>query len=270
MTSTNVKPKAKGLPVLAIMLLCILVASCGVLSKKEEQKQTDPVSWRERSDFVDITKISDPITPEGMKPIEYTGKMVKQDHSMYPEFVDSLKKGLIEKKSKYNYFKGIYLDSIPTIIQKVFPDVYFLKGKTELNMSSKTNRAIAYYNKKYTGCVWDFNDLYFRMNHESDVLLNEKLLAIFVSMYSMSGKNKIKISGIMSIKERKIENTGFKINYKFNVVALGKSIYDDLYCIKDNVKTWYFYDDRGIILYMGYFKGNSYNKIYLGSLSSTF
>ena len=79
-------------------------------------------------------------------------------------------------------------------------------------------------------------------------------------MYSMSGKNKIKISGIMPIKERKIENTGFKINYKFNVVALGKSIYDDLYYIKDNVKTWYFYDNRGIILYMGYFKGNSYNK----------
>ena len=270
MISTNVKPKAKSLPVLAIILLCILVASCGVLSKKEEQKQTDPVSWRKQSTYIEIAKISDPITPEGMKPIEYTGKMVKQDDSMYPEYVDSLKKGLIVRSVDYIYFKGEYLDSIPAVIQKVFPDVYFLTGKTSSIRSPKLEQGIAaYYKGKYVGCIWDFNDLYFRMNHTTDVLLNEKILAIFVIRNNMDENINIKISNIAPIEERQIEKTGYKINYKFDVNISGASKQEDFYKRNtDKNGTWYFYDDRGMILNFGYFKGNQYKSLRIFPVSS--
>ncbi len=273
MTSTNVKPKAKGLPVLAIMLLCILVASCGVLSKKEEQKQTDPVSWREQSTYIEIAKISDPITPEGMKPIQYTGNMVKQDDSMYPEYVESLKKGLIKKDDTISSFKGEYLDSIPAIVQKVLPDVYFIKGQfNSIRSINKRKLIVGYYKDKYVNCVTYFNDLYFRMNHnKTDILLNEKLLAIFVCRYKMDKKINIKISNITPIEERQIKNTNYSVNYKFSVDISGKPTHEDLLNrIEDDKGDWYFYDDNGVILFLGHYGYNNYfQKIFLGYVSSS-
>lgn len=102
------------------------------------------------------TKVADNLAKSNANPngLVIQGECLPQDKP----FLDSLKRHLLKKDAGGWENEYIYMDSIPPILKKVFPNVIFFKSITWITSNAKP-LYMAYYNKEKYFLVTNYNFL---------------------------------------------------------------------------------------------------------------
>lgn len=160
-------------------------------------------------------------------------------------FLDSLYQNLFKlKNGGYNQTYTL-IDTIPSIIQKLFPNVIFYKNVVWISIYSEGVLSAYYNRQEYVTVISSFNYLFKEIHQVHAYNLDEKLRAF---LYMTNGFNSTITIKSIETADINIPNIIYTFNYETEVNINGENIKCVFFIENDQILSFIQFDQSGNII----------------------
>ncbi|HEX2936491.1 MAG TPA: hypothetical protein VHO72_14140 [Bacteroidales bacterium] len=166
---------------------------------------------------LNVNKVADNLAKSNAHPngLATQGECLPQDKP----FLDSLKRHLLKFDAGSYENEYIYMDSIPPILKKVFPNVIFFKSITWITSDAKP-LYMAYYDKEKYFLSREFNTLFKKVQNNGNTIELEEKATAYLHL-AIGYFNPIDVLSLEPFEIR-LPPSEYTCNYKTEVTILNK------------------------------------------------